>query len=287
MYLIPADRLPGSPFMSREPTAVSKRTHREKKRDPYAEARKIRKHHPYEECLKLRKKMDEADLRKKTETNVFAEFLSKVMPKGQAALPPPPTPQKMRRGTQTAVTSASVTATPPPPIKEYTYEPPKQEHVEEDDDEDDYNEDDNFVEDEAREYGRENVGPVASSYLMPYVYKRRFLDTQYSVRREGDMFMIGDSPVLVDTSGDIPIKDRVFKGSKGLWELLTRKNVNTETVTKDDLKSYKKILTMTNAHMTQYQPEGNINITRGKKFREIIAPLCQSEGTWGRILVTA
>ena len=216
--------------------------------------------------------MDEADLRKKTETNVFAEFLSKVMPKGQAAPPPPSTPQKMRRGTQTAVTSASVTATPPP-IKEYIYEPPKKERVEDEDDEDSYNDDDNFVEDEAREYGRENVGPVASPYLMPYVYKRRFLDTQYGVRKEGDTFMIGDSQVLVDTSGDITIKDRLFRGTQGLWELLTRKNVNTEAVTKDDLKSYKKILTMTNAHLAQYQPDGNINITRGKKFRGIIAPL--------------
>jgi len=101
------------------------------------------------------------------------------------------------------------------------------------------------------------------------------------------MFMIGDSPVLVDTSGDLTIKDRVFKGSKGLGELLTRKNVNTELITKFDLKSYKKTLTMTNAHLTQYQPDGKINITRWKKFWEIIAPLfCQTEGTWGRILVT-
>jgi len=177
----------------------------------------------------MRKKMDEDDLRKKTETNVFAEFLRKVMPTGQAAPPPPPpTPQKMSRGTQTNVTSESVTAIPPPPIKEYTYEPPKQERVEEDDnDEDDYNDDENFVEDEAREYGRENVGPVGSPYLMPYVYKRRFLETQYGVRMEGDMFMIGYSPVLVDTSGDTTIKDRVFKGSKGLWELLKRKNKKT------------------------------------------------------------
>ena len=112
----------------------------------------------------------------KTETNAFADNLSRVMHTGQASKispppsPPPPTPQKMRHGTQMAVTSASVTATPPPPpIKEYTYEPPKQERVEDDDDEDDYNEDDNFVEDEARVYGTENVGPVASPYLMPYV----------------------------------------------------------------------------------------------------------------------
>jgi len=100
------------------------------------------------------------------------------------------------------------------------------------DDEDDYDEDDNFVEDEARENGRENVGPVASHYMMPYVYKRRFLDTQYGVRKEGDMFMIGDYPVLVDTSGDISIKDGVFRGTEGLWKLLTRRNVNTEFVTK-------------------------------------------------------
>jgi len=36
-----------------------------------------------------------------------------------------------------------------------------------DDDDDEYDNDDNFVEDEAREYGRENVGPVARPYLMP------------------------------------------------------------------------------------------------------------------------
>jgi len=72
---------------------------------------------------------------------------------------------------------------------------------------------------------------------MPYVYKRRFPDTQYGVRKDGVMFMIGDSHIVVDTVGDITIKDRVFKGSKGLWELLNRKKLNTEFITKDDLKS--------------------------------------------------
>jgi len=74
--------------------AVSKRKYREtvKKRDPYAEAKKIRKIHPYEEWLKMRKRIDEADLRKKTETNVFAEILSKVMSKGQASKDAPPQP---------------------------------------------------------------------------------------------------------------------------------------------------------------------------------------------------
>jgi len=30
---------------------------------------------------------------------------------------------------------------------------------------------------------------------------------------------------------------------------------------------------MTNAHLTRYQPDANINIKRAKKFRGVIAPL--------------
>jgi len=59
--------------------------------------------------------MDEADLKKKTETNVFEDFLSRVIPARQAckvSLPPIPTPPKLRLGTQTDVTAASVTASP-------------------------------------------------------------------------------------------------------------------------------------------------------------------------------
>jgi len=52
--------------------------------------------------------------------------------------------------------------------------------------------------------------------------------------------MIGNTTIAVDT-GDISIKEKVFYGSKGLWEMLTRKNVNTEFVTKDGLMTYRKM----------------------------------------------
>jgi len=92
MYLIPADRLRGSPFMTRQPSSVSIRKQKApvKKRKYHSEAVKIRKHHPYEQWLKVRRKMDEADLRKTTETNVIADFLSRVMPTGQASKVSPP-----------------------------------------------------------------------------------------------------------------------------------------------------------------------------------------------------
>jgi hypothetical protein len=52
---------------------------------------------------------------------------------------------------------------------------------------------------------------------MPYVYKRRFLETQYGMRKDGDIFKIGDSAVLVDQGGDITIKEKEFRSSVGLW----------------------------------------------------------------------
>jgi len=181
---------------------------------------------------------------------------------------------KSRRGTQTDVTSASVTDIRP--SKEIIYETPKREPVREADDDDD----DGFLEEDAKTFGRENVGSVASPYLMPYVYKRRFLDTQYGICKDGDTFKIDDSPVVVDVEGDITIKKNEFRGYEGLWELLTRKNVNKEHVTSDDLRKYKKILLLNNVHVEGCDPAGAINVGRGKKFREIIAPFSRGPKAW-------
>lgn len=52
---------------------------------------------------------------------------------------------------------------------------------------------------------------------MPYVYKWLFLDTQHGIRKEGDLFMTGDSVVVVDTDGDITIKDG-FRWFEVIWE---------------------------------------------------------------------
>ena len=61
------------------------------------------------------------------------------------------------------------------PSKEIMFETPKHEHVPEDKDDDHYNNE--FLEEDAKMFGRENVGPVGSPYLVSYVYNWRFLDT--------------------------------------------------------------------------------------------------------------
>jgi len=114
------------------------------------------------------------------------------------------------------------------------------------------------------EKGEGNVGTVASP-------PRRFLDTQYGIIRDGEQLMIGDSPVFINPDDNVTIKGTVFRGTEGLWELLTPKNVNTQLIDKEDLKA--KYIDIDNPHLTRYQHEDNINITRGKKFREFIEPL--------------
>ena len=44
--------------------------------------------------------------------------------------------------------------------------------------------------------------------------------------------------MLVDQDNVITIDEEEFRGSVGLWELLTRNRVNKEHVTSDDLRTY-------------------------------------------------
>jgi len=84
---------------------------------------------------------------------------------------------------------------------------------------------------------------------------------------------MGESTVLVDTDSHMTIMGKEFRGTTGLWELLTRKTMNRRKITTDDLKKYKKILELTNAHLTDYRPGADIHITRGSKYRDVIASL--------------
>ena len=54
---------------------------------------------------------------------------------------------------------------------------------------------------------------------------------------------------------------------------MTRKNVNRKLITTDDLKKYKKLLVLTNAHLTDYQPGGDIHVTQGPKYHNVISHL--------------
>jgi len=48
---------------------------------------------------------------------------------------------------------------------------------------------------------------------------RRFLDTQYGIRKDGEQLMIGDYPGFIDTDDNFTIKGTAFRGTEGLWDV--------------------------------------------------------------------
>jgi hypothetical protein len=77
----------------------------------------------------------------------------------------------------------------------------------------------------------------------------------------------------VDAKSDLYIKDKHFRGTMGLWELLTRKRVNNKLIDANDMKKYKSILNLTSAHLEGYETDAPIHVSRGIKFKTVIAKL--------------
>jgi len=224
--------------------------------------------------------MGEADITRKARMKAIADFLQKVLPEPACHTDTDAKKKKKKQpprhfevGTQTEVEAVPSTSASTP---EVLYETPKPRftigELSEDNDDDD---DDDEGDTRASSNKRENVGSIASPYILPYLSNRhpRHLDTRYGNRKDGDTFKMGDSTVLVDTDSDITIKGKEFRGTTGLWELLTRKTLDRRKITTDDLKKYKKILELTNADLTDYRPGADKQITRGSKYRDVIAPL--------------
>jgi hypothetical protein len=57
---------------------------------------------------------------------------------------------------------------------------------------------------------------------------------------------------------NITIKGKQFKGTEDLWKLLKRKNLDYDSIDKNELQKYKTILEMTNAHLEGYNAGSTI-----------------------------
>lgn len=120
-----------------------------------------------------------------------------------------------------------------------------------------------------------DFGLLASDYLGNYLSKSSITDTTYGIRRDGNKFFIGNQEVEI-SSDDVTIGDKTYKGTKGLWELLTLKEpVNYNEA---DLQNYKEILEATNAHLKGYKSGALLSSNRHSKYVNIIKPLFKTIG---------
>ena len=113
------------------------------------------------------------------------------------------------------------------------------------------------------------IGPIASKYLLP-TFKQKA--TQSDIKpgdSKGTFFKIGETPIKIEND-DITIKDTPFKGTDGLWKLLTSKDIPDISEYKtEDLRDYITIMHITKATYDK----NNKRVGGNNKMNKLIKPL--------------
>ena len=123
-------------------------------------------------------------------------------------------------------------------------------------------------EDEEEEEEDESVGEIARHYL-----NKQYRDITFGICKEKGHHYIGDKHVIVDDNDIIIAKDGDrFKGTDGLWELITlREPVDFD---KEDKDEYERLMVKTNALHRDYDPSNpRPRGSMGKKWKNILGPI--------------
>ena len=72
------------------------------------------------------------------------------------------------------------------------------------------------------------LGDIATKYLKEYTSNKNKTDKTFGIYSEDGDFFIGNSPIKFD-GDDMMVGNKTYKGTPGLWELMTMKKPN-ETI---------------------------------------------------------
>ena len=133
--------------------------------------------------------------------------------------------------------------------------------------EDEEEEEEEEEKEEEEEY-EELVGEIAFKYL-----NKPFRDTTFGVRKEHALHYIGNQEVdITDNNITLIDTDRRFRGTPGLWELLTSKT--PKNFTNKDYDEYKTIMLLTNALYRDYDPKKtHPRGSRSGKWKKLLSPI--------------
>ena len=93
----------------------------------------------------------------------------------------------------------------------------------------------------------------------------------YGARLTDEGLMIGNSLIRIDNADNLTIKNKTFKGTPGLFELLFTKE--PQGYTRKDLESFKTICKVTNAHKKGYDAASPVYRNKSIKYKNLIMKL--------------
>ena len=110
------------------------------------------------------------------------------------------------------------------------------------------------------------IGPIARKYVQSNLGRKT---TRAGLYSENDNLKIGYRPVKIEND-DIIINDERFKGTPGLWELITSDNIpEKEKYKAEDLRDYITIMHITKATYDK----NNKRVGGNNKMNKLIKPL--------------
>lgn len=121
---------------------------------------------------------------------------------------------------------------------------------------------------------------TAQSYIDGFLHddKKKVYDKTYGVIHDSkiEKWMLGKSVIDFESqTGNIIINNKTYKGTKGLYELIFKKQPTNYTT--EDKKNYQEILLSTNVYKRDFDPKGQVRGTNQIKYLEIIRPLIQEK----------
>ena len=112
------------------------------------------------------------------------------------------------------------------------------------------------------------IGPIASKYLLPTFRQKATQSDIKPGHSKGTFFKIGETPIKIEND-NITIKDTPFKGTDGLWRLLTSKDIPDISEYKaEDLRDYIYIMDITKATYDK----NNKRVGGNNKMNKLIKP---------------
>ena len=142
---------------------------------------------------------------------------------------------------------------------------------------------DAFEDDPVSDIRTLELGDVATKYLKEYAANKKLTDTTFGIYSKDGEFYIGDSRITIE-GDDITVGNNSYKGTPGLWELMTMKEPNETLYSQNDLDEYREILESSGALYTVKNPN-KPKSSRGKKYNKIIKPMLKGKSSTGEGVV--
>ena len=118
-----------------------------------------------------------------------------------------------------------------------------------------------------------NFGPLAVDALL-IAFTKKDIDKFYGIYAEDGKFKIGNEFIIIEDN-DIKVKDKIFEGTKGFWNLVTSKE--PENYTEEDLSKYQQLVILTNTAYRNNNPTQNYpKNSKGYKWKNIIKPIWEA-----------